>query len=111
MRTGVHTCPHMPECGGLQVCETNLAAAIDLCLQPDTRSAPDVDGTHALGTIYLVPTDGHEVDAGLIHVHGDLAHCLCSICVEEHLSAAAQLAYLLDGLPHSCTGVYHVDMR
>lgn len=54
---------------------------------PHARPPAHVDGAHPLGAVDLVSTDAHEVNLPVVHVDWDLAYCLGSVCVQEHLWA------------------------
>lgn len=80
----------------------HLASAAHLGLQAHARPPSHVEGADALGAVDLVSRDGHQVDVVCVDIHRDLAHCLGSVCVEEHLPLPAQLADLSHGLHHTC---------
>ena len=68
-------------------------------LQPDTRSPPDICGTHSLGSVKLVAGYAHEVDIPLVDIDRDLSGGLCRICVEINPTVLADdFAYFFHGL-------------
>ena len=81
----------------------HLSTTTDLSLQSDTRSSPDVDCSHSLWPIDLVPADGKQVNVHLADIDGNLPNRLSCIGVEEDLLGSAQLTYGLDGLNHTCS--------
>ena len=59
-----------------------LAAATHNGLEADARSAPHIRRADALGPIYLVAADAHQVDVHGVHVERDLAERLRGVGVE-----------------------------
>src|SRR5713226_7236271 len=64
-------------------------------------SAPDIEGTAALGAVELVSGERRQIDIHLVDVEGNLAQCLDGVGVEEHTALAAELADLFQRLQHA----------
>jgi hypothetical protein len=74
-----------------------------------SRFSADIESTNAFGSIQFVATDGQQVNIVLIHIDGNLANSLSSICVEEHLIISADLPNFLNWLNHTNLVVYMDD--
>ena len=83
-----------------------MARAVEQGRQLHAR--PDVEGADALGRVELVPGDGQQVDAQVIHVHRDLADGLGRVGVHQRAVAMGDLGQLSDGLDgaHLVVGVH-----
>ncbi len=74
----------------LHVHTTTGAAQGQAAAAPHAWPPAQVDGAHPLRAVDLVATDAHEVNLPVIHVDWDLAYCLGSVRVQEHLWAGVR---------------------
>src|SRR5258708_11562885 len=89
-----------------------MPAAIHLSGQLHARAiAANIQGATTLGSVNLVPGDGHQVDVVLDHVHRNFTNRLHAVGVEQHAFALGQLADLGDRLQHAdfVVGVHDAD--
>src|SRR5580704_11684574 len=76
-----------------------VSATIYLRFQPNPWVfLANVEGTHSLGSVYLVRGNAEQINPHVIDVEGDLPNRLNSICVEQNAFFFAQLADALDRL-------------
>ena len=58
----------MPDLAGADLASPRLDR-----FHPNPGPAPEVESADALGSVDLVPADGHQVDLHVVHVQGNLA--------------------------------------
>ena len=91
-----------------------MPAAVQQRLQSH-RGAPtaDIQRANPLGTVDLVGGEAQQVDSQAIDVHGDLAHRLGRVGVQEHASLLADPADLFQRLERAdlVVGQHHGDQQ
>ena len=69
-----------------------MTTTMHLCFQAHPRFAAHVPRADALGTIYLVRGERHQVDLELFGINLDLAGTLCRIDMKHNLAVTADFA-------------------
>ena len=67
-------------------------------MQPDPWLLPDIQCTHTLRPINLMPADRHQVDVHVINIDWDFANALRPVGVQQNFLFSADLTDLFDGL-------------
>ena len=69
-----------------------VTAAVNLGLNAHARLAANVESADALGAVYLVRGQAHQIDLKLLRVDDELARRLRCVAVKEHAAFAANIA-------------------